>query len=150
MSQTPQNSSQNFCNKLQVCSSIFVPPNCCTVTLKFVPAASAQNIAINVVRMPWEMCQNFQKTAQILLKICAKRIVVLIVWNPYSMNCTFCLGFRALFSCCTEFKNPYSTAFSAGLFFASISMPSLLVVWPAQSIQYGLPSMLSLLPRFLC
>ena len=48
-----------FCNKLQVCSSISMPPNCCTTTLKFVPTVSTQNREINVVWAPWETCQNF-------------------------------------------------------------------------------------------
>jgi hypothetical protein len=131
-----------------------VPPNYCTVTLKFVPTASAQNIAINVVRPPWEICQNFQKTTQLfLLKIRATITVVRTVQtiqNPYSTNCTFYLDFCALFSCCTKFKNPYITTFSVELYLASISMPALLVVRPVQSVQYDLPSILSLLPQFLC
>jgi hypothetical protein len=75
-----------------------VPPNCSTVTLKFMPTASAQNRAINVERSPWEMCQNFQKIAQLfLLEICATITVIRNVRNPYSTDCTFCLGFHAIF-----------------------------------------------------
>jgi hypothetical protein len=68
---------------------------------KYVPTVPAQNSAINVVRPPWEACQNFQKTAQcLLLEIYSKITVVRTVWtvrNPYNMDCTFCLSFRALF-----------------------------------------------------
>jgi hypothetical protein len=74
-----------------------MPPKCCTDASKYVPTVPAQNSAINVVRLPWEACQNFQKTTQRLLEICAKITVVRIVRNPYSTNCTFCLGFHAFF-----------------------------------------------------
>jgi hypothetical protein len=75
-----------------------VPPNCCTVTSKYVPTASAKNRAINNVRLPWEMCQNFQKTAQqFLLEICATITVIRTIWNTYSTDFNFCLDFHALF-----------------------------------------------------
>jgi hypothetical protein len=114
-----------------------MPPNCCTITLKFMPTASSQNREINVVQPPWEMCQNFQKTTQLLpLEIFAKRTVVQTIRNSYNMDCTFCLSFCALFSYCTKFKNPYSMTFSIGLYLASIYVPTLLAIRPGQSVQY--------------
>jgi hypothetical protein len=55
--------SRIFCNKLQVCSSISVPPKCCTDVLE-IRANFLQNFTINalmVVRLLENRAKTFQK-----------------------------------------------------------------------------------------
>jgi hypothetical protein len=98
---------------------------CWTTALGNVPKLPKNNTA-----PPRNLCQNNSRTNR------TKSIQYGLYFLP--------------FSCYTEFKNPYSTTFFARLYLASIYVHALLVVRPAQSVQYGLPSMLSLLPQFLC
>jgi hypothetical protein len=153
MSETPQNSFQNFLQlitgllldfcaskmlygHLEIRANSLSPKQCnkcCTTALGNMPKLPENSTTPS----PRFLCLNNSRTDRTVYKIRTVQTVLFAsVFVP--------------FSCCTEFKNPYSTASLLGLYLASISVPALLVVRPALSVQYGLHSMLYLLPQFLC
>jgi hypothetical protein len=114
-----------------------VPPKCCTDALKYVPTISVQNSAINVVRSPWETCQNFQKTTLPSRNLCqnnsctdrtesvqyglyflprfmcpfpAVRNSKICIVRPFLLDCTF-PRFLCLLFLLYGLLNPYNMAY---------------------------------------